>query len=217
MPNQARPRPTRKKQPHQARIVPSMLDEMEAMVRHPDFQRALLLWRTIFSKNYVGLTEEEEIERDAPRTHIRVAAIMEADEQWLSRSIQDIRARGEDVWAFDAVNGPFGDRTDTVNPHIPADLSLDAMQQCVAQFVRQARKTSGVTPMQHPRVPGIDPWNVYDLKQEKGLNLLAITHRLFKTSGSPAYDENVAARYAQVRRAYSHARAALMALDQPTS
>ena len=165
MSKQARPKTRRKKREHTARVVPSTLDEMEAMVRHPAFRQSLLLWRTIFSKNYRELTENEERERDAPRTQIRVAAIMEADREWLSRSIQDIRERDEARWAFDAVNGLSGDRTNTVSAHIPSDLSQKAMQQCVRQFIRQDREQSGIKPIQNLRAPEVYPWEVYDLMQ----------------------------------------------------
>lgn len=194
-----------------------MLDEMEAMVRHPQFRQSLPLWRSIFGKNYVGLTEEEDKERDAPRTRFRVAAIMEADRQWISRSIQDIRERGEAAWALEAVNGPCGDLTNTIplSLRVPGDLSPDAMQRCLGRVVREKRRQAGIAPVQHPRRPEVDMWTVHDLKHKQGLGLLAITQHLFKVTGKPAYDAIAGARYAQVRRAYRTASAMIQVLDSP--
>lgn len=107
----------RKNQEHQARIAPSTLDEMEAMKRYPGFRRSLSLQQSMLAKQYRDLTKEEEEENNAPRTRFRVAAIMEAQDQHLSRSIQAIRNRGEAAWAFDAAEADEGrsDLTVTTN------------------------------------------------------------------------------------------------------
>jgi hypothetical protein len=222
------PKTKRKKQKHPARIVPSMLDEMEAMVRHPKFRSSLPLWRNIFGMNYVGLTEEEERARDAPRPKFRVAAILEADRQWLSRSIRDLRTRGEAMWAFDAVKGPFGDRTDTVNPLIPCDLSLEAIQQWVGELVSQQRKTSGVKPIQNPRAPAVDSWNVYDRMQEKNATPATVRDSLYGPYGrvdrrfssrqrrlSPQDKLDVKRDLKRITNAYRHAKAMMKRLDSP--
>jgi len=230
MANETPSRATQKKQAHSARIGPSMLDELEAMVRYSKFQRSLSLWQNILKKDYVGVTEEEEIERDAPRTKFRIAAIMEADRQWVSRSIQDIRNGGETAWAFDAVKKPLRDPTNVVRISIPTDLSLDAIQQYVGDFVRQERKTSGVKPIQNPRapvVPGVDLWKVYDMMQQKDASLATVRDSLCGPYGcvdrrfarkirlSPQDKRNVKRDLKRVTNAYRHAKAMIQRLDSP--
>lgn len=53
----------------------------------------------------------------------------------------------------------------------------------------------------------VDPWLVHDLKHEGKLNLLQVTHRLFKCSGRPADDDQVNQSYQRVQRAYRNAAA----------
>lgn len=193
-----------------------MLDQMEAMVRHPTFQRLLVLRQSIFSKNGVGLTEEEERERDAaPRTRFQVAAIMEAQDGWLSRSIQTIRTQGEVAWAVDAVESPWGDETNTIpfNRRVPADYPPDKVARALAPSIRAQRKPLGIVATQRPRQHEVDKWRVYDLFKE-GLTLWDITRRLFKLKGKTSYDPVAQRHYAQVRRAYQAACALIDALDE---
>lgn len=199
------------------RIEPSMLDQLEAMIRHPAFRRSLALWRSIFEKNYVGLTDEEEFERDAPRTKIRLAAIAEADDQWLTRSIQDIRKHGEANWAWEAVNGPFGDDTNTgsVPAHlrIPLDLPKEDIARWFLELVSQQRKQRGIVPTQRPRPHEVDKWEVYDLRKE-GRTFWAITRHLFNLSGKITYDSGAQAHYRKVYRAYRAACQMIQALGK---
>ncbi len=217
MAHQTRPRTTRDKQAHPTRIAPSALDEMEAMVRHRGYRRSLPLWQSMFRKDFVDLTEEEERENNAPRTKFRLAAIMETHGQWLSGSIQQIREHGEAAWAFETVNGQFGDETNTItipaNLRIPGDLSPDAMLPIIGRYIRQQRQQLGIAATQHPRQHQVDKWEVCDLC-EQGLNLWAITHRLFRLSGKTTYDSLAQAHYAKVRRAYRAACQLIAALNE---
>lgn len=198
---------TGRKNQHQARIAPSMLDEMEAMKRHPGFRRSLSLQQSMLAKQYRDLTREEEEENNAPRTRFRVAAIMEAQDQWLSRSIQDIRNRGETAWARDAVNRPFGDDTATItmNDRILLELPIDELLLDFKQYVLREREKAEVKPIQHPRTPEVDQWKVYDLKHERGLGLPAIAEQLFKVPAYLAYGDGPSLAYRRVRAAYQSA------------
>lgn len=193
------------KTPHQRTpLPPSILDQLEAMVRHPEFQRLLLLWRSILAKNDEGLTEEEQRERDAPRTRIRIAAWMEAESRWLSRSIQQIREHGEAAWADEAVNGPWGDTTNTILPNrlVPGDLPLDDTLPIVGEHLRHQRRQLGIAATQRPRPHEVDKWTVYDLRTE-GLSFWDITRRLFDLDAcKTTYDAVAQTHYAKVRRAY---------------
>jgi len=188
---------------------------MEAMVRHPEFQRILPLLQSMADKTYANLTEEEERERDAPRTKIRIAAMMEADAQWLSRSIRQIREHGEGAWADEAVNGPWGDTTDIIhlNRLVPGDLPLDETLPVVREHLHQQRRQLGMTATQHPRPHEVDKWKVYDLHTQ-GLTFWDITRRLFKLKGKTTYDPGAQAQYAQVRRAYRAASGLIQAYNE---
>jgi hypothetical protein len=209
--------PSQEKQTRHKRtpLPPSMLDQMEAMVRHPTFQRLLALWQSILSKNGVGLTEEEERERNAPRTKIRIAAMMEADDQWLSQSIQQIRKQGEAAWADEAVNGPWGDDTNTIpqNRRIPGDYSWDVLLPVLRRDFRQQQQQLGLVAMQRPRPHKVDKWLVCDLRKE-GLTFWEITRQLFKLKGKTTYDQIAQRHYAKVRRAHRAARKLIHTLDK---
>jgi len=219
---------TQKAKSHAARLAVPTGDHMQAMLRHPQFQRALPLWKSIFAKNksFIALTEEEQAERDAPtKPAWRLAAIMEADTGWLTHSIQDMRERGEDAWTFDAVNRPSGDCTHTVC--IPLDLSNAAIRSCVAQV----RKQSGVKPTQRLRIPGtpqIDKWEVYDKMQQKNATPAKVRDSLCGPYGrvdrrfsrqqrrlSPQDKTNVKRDLKRVISAYRFAKAMIKSLDSP--
>lgn len=197
-------RPSQEKQIRHKRtpLPPSMLDQMEAMMRHPVFLLSLLLWQSMERKGFVNLTEEEARENNAPRTQFRIAAIMEAQDQWLSRSIQDIKRRAEELcakatqkpseqakptdamwteaeaqWAIQAINLPFGDQSDALAPILPADLSSEFCLRFLKESLREYREQTGLKPIQLPRRHGIDPWRVYDLMQEKGATLAMVRDR----------------------------------------
>lgn len=176
-------------------------------MRHPTFQRLLALWQNIFSKNGVGLTEEEARERDAaPRTRFQVAAIMEAQDGWLSQSIKDIKRRAEELfekakqknptkptkltnamwteaetlWALDAVNGEWGDASNAPTPPIlPADISSVFKLQYVNESMRQHQEQTGLKPIQFPRRPSIDPWKIYDMMQVLGATPATVRDQMF--------------------------------------
>ncbi len=207
--------PKKKKRKNQARIFP-MLDQMEAMVRHPTFQRLLPLWQSIISKNGVGLTEEEEQERNAaPRTRFQIAAWMEAEDHWLSRSIQQIRKQGEAAWAVEAVNGPWGDETNTMpfTRRIPGDLPPHEVARALTPFIRAQRQPLGLVATQRPRPHEVDKWRAYDLHKQ-GLALWDITRQLFNLKGKTTYDQIAQRHYAQVRRAHRAACKLIDALDE---
>lgn len=201
-------RPSQEKQTRHTRtpLPPSALDELEAMVRCLEFQRLLPLWRGIFTKNYGGLTAEEERERDAPRTKVRLAAIAEADSEWLSQSIQQIRKHGETAWATETIRGPWGDTTNAIhlNTLVPADRPPDEVARVLARDIRTQRQPLGIVATQHPCSHEVDKWRVYDLRKQ-GLTLATITRRLFNLKGKINYDRAAEAAYAQVRRAYESA------------
>lgn len=181
-----------------------MLDQMETMVRHPEFLRILPLHQSIVDKKYENLTEEEERERDAaPRTRFQVAAMMEADDQWLSQSIQQIRKQGEAAWADEAVNGPWGDDTNTflLNRRVVGDLPPHEVARALAPSIRAQRQPLGLVATQRPRPHKVDKWRVYDLRKE-GLAFWEITRRLFELKGKTTYDSVAQRHYSQVRRAY---------------
>lgn len=205
-------KPTRHKR---TPLPPSILDQMEAMVRHPEFLRILPLQQSMADKKYANLTEEEEREMGAPRTKIRIAAIMEADDQWLSRSIQHIRKQGEAAWAIEAIKGPWGDETKTIplNVRVPGDLPPEVVGRALAPYIRAQRQPIGLVATQRPRQHEVDKWRVYDLRKQ-GLTLWAITHRLFKLKGKTTYDPVAQRHYAKVRRAYQAACALLDALAE---
>ncbi|MEQ1679271.1 MAG: hypothetical protein ABL950_01495 [Nitrospira sp.] len=198
--------PSQEKQTRHKRtpLPPSMLDQMEAMVRHPEFRRSVQLWQSIFGENYKGLTEEEERERDAPRTKIQKAAIMEADQKWLSRSIEDIKRRAEDLrekakqklseqtkptdaiwteaeaqWALDAVNGEWGDQSNALAPILPADISSVFKLRYVKESTAQHQEQTGLKPIQFPRRPSIDPWKIYDMMQEPRATPAKVRDQIF--------------------------------------
>lgn len=197
-------------------LPPSMLDQMEAMVRHLEFRRRVPLWRGIYSsKNSVGLTWEEEQELNAvPRTRIQVAAMMEAENQWLTRSIRQIRVCGEAVWAFEAAKSLFSDQTNIIpsNDGIPGDLPMDEILSVVRERVHQQRQELGIVAIQRPRPHEVNKWLVYDLR-EKGLKWWSITHWLFGLAGKTTYESDAQAHYAKVHRAYRAACAMIRDLD----
>lgn len=196
-------------------LPPSTLDQMEAMVRHPEFLRILLLRQSMRDKTYANLTQEEEQEMEAPRTKIRIAAIMEADDRWLSQSIRQIRKRGEAAWADEAVNGPWGDDTNTflLNRRVVGDLPPPDAARALAPSIRAQRQPLGIVATQRPRPHKVDKWRVYDLRKQ-GLTLWDITRRLFKLKGKTTYDPVAQRHYAKVRRAYRAACALIDALDK---
>lgn len=198
-------RQTKPKTIRKARRAPSMLDEMEAMLRHPAFKHSLALWQCIIAKQYADLTEDEAAENNAPRTRFRIAAIMEAQDQWLTLSIQQIRNQDEAEWALDAVNRPFGDDTATLNASIPLYLSIEAIKRYVEQRWRQEQKKSGVSPIQRARRPEVDPWAVYDLRHLEGLNFADITKRICKKPPYLEVGDGPSNPYRQVRSAYKFA------------
>lgn len=186
------------------------------MVRHPEFQRLLALWQRIHCKNGVELTEEEERENNAaPRTRFQVAAIMEAQDGWLSQSIQTIRTQGEVAWAVDAVESPWGDETNTIplNRRVPVDYQPDKVARALAPYIRAQRQPLGIVATQRSRQHEVDKWQVYDLRKQ-GLTLWDITRRLFKLKGKTTYDPVAQRHYAKVRRAYRAAYALIDALDE---
>lgn len=158
----------------------------------------------------------QHLERDAaPRTRFQVAAIMEAQDGWLSWSIQQIRKQGEAAWAVEAVNGPWGDETNTMpfTRRIPADLPPDKVARALAPSIRAQRQPLGLVATRRPRQHEVDKWRVYDLFKE-GLTLWDITRRLFKLQGKTTYDPVAQRHYAKVRRAYSAACALIHTLDE---
>lgn len=192
-----------------------MLDQMEATVRHPEFLRILPLHQSMADKKYADLTEEEERARDAPRTKIHLAAWMEAEDRWLSRSIRQIRKQGEAAWADEAVNGPWGDDANTflLNRRVVGDLPPDKVARALAPSIRAQRQPLGIVATQRPRPHKVDKWRVYDLRKE-GLTLWDITRQLFKLKGKTTYDSVAQRHYAQVRRAYQAARVLIHTLDE---
>lgn len=179
---------------------------MEAMVRHPEFRRLLPLWQGIYaSKNYVGLTPEEEQDLDAvPRTRFQVAASMEADYQWLSRSIKDIKRRANELlekaklknrtltkptqamwteaenrWVVDAVELPSGDQSNGQAPFLPADLSHEFISRYTKESMELFREKIGLKPIQICRRPDEDPWLIYDRMQEPGATLAKVRDQMF--------------------------------------
>jgi hypothetical protein len=184
------------------------------MIRHPTFQRLLALWQNILSKNGVGLTEEEERESNAaPRTRFQVAAIMEAQDGWVSQSIQQLCQQGQAAWAVEAVNGPWGDDTNTIPPNrAPGDFSWDMLLPVLRRDFRKRQQQLGIVARQRPRQHGVGKWQVYDL-QKQGLTFWDITRRLFKLKGKTTYDPVAQRHYAKVRRAYRAACALIDGLD----
>jgi hypothetical protein len=218
---------TKRGRTKKTRIVPrvghSVLDQIEGVERHPEFQRCLRLWREIFRKQDAGLplTPEEDAEMDthvAPRTRFRLDAIAEADHGLLSQTKQLITSLSEAAWAFHSIRPPEIDELmKTVTVTLPLDLPNHDIHAYIDQAVENARKTLGVAGTQESRTTGVDHWKVYDMRHTEGLKPLKITHRLFGTKGSPAYDDYVMARYKRVLRAASLAERIMKELEQPAA
>lgn len=200
-------------------IGPSVFDQIQGMLRHPEYRRCLQLWQEIFRKQDASLplTPEEEAERDAPRTKFRLDAIAEADCGLLSQEKRKLSSMSETAWAFHSIPPPEVDQVmKTVTVALPLDVSIEANLERVKQVLEDARKSLGVVANQNIRRPEVNPWRVYDLRQD-GLNLVQITHQLFGTKGSPAHDDAVNARYKQVSGAYDYAKRVMKQLDQQTA
>jgi hypothetical protein len=99
---------------------------------------------------------------------------------------------------------------DALTLRIPLQPPVEKIDQIVGQVVRTYQNDLRLTPSQRIRRPEhIDPWTVYRLFQEEKLSLLGITHRLFETSGLPAYDDELNKLYSRVKRAYQFALKAI--------
>ena len=201
MPRRSASRTKRENQENNTRIVPSMLDQLEAMVRHPEFRRLLPLWQAIYdSKDYVGLTAEEQRELDTvPRTRFQIAAMMEADNHWLSRSIEDIKRRVEELrvkaklpkpiqamwteaeasWTLHAVNLSSGDQSNALTPVLPADISSEFSLRYAKESMGLFRENTGLKPNQFCRRPNEDPWLIYDRMREPGATLTKVRAQMF--------------------------------------
>lgn len=105
-------------------------------------------------------------------------------------------------------------RFDTLTLRFPLAHPVEDIDTVVRHLVRTHKATLGLASPQRIRGPKVDPWLVYRLHQQEKLSLLSITHRLFGTSGSPAYDDDVKRKYERVRRAYEFALAALDHIGQ---
>jgi len=97
---------------------------------------------------------------------------------------------------------------------IPLGQPVESIEDVVRDIARNYKHTLGLASPQRPRRPEVDPWLVYQLHREEKLSLLAVTHRVFGTSGLPAYNEEVDALYARVKRAFRFAEDAIASLNQ---
>ncbi len=191
------------------KLVLSPHDHIQAVKHHPEFQRCLAVWRDILRKEAEGiaLTDEEEAMKWAPRSHFNVEAELEATRYGLlSLAERELSSMGEEKLAWRDCSPQLDWVNRTAILRIPLDMPQERIEDTVADIVRRYKTRLGITPSQRVRRPQqVDPWQVYRWHHDDGVTLLAITQRLFGTSGSTAYDPEVKRRYEQVRRAYQFA------------
>jgi hypothetical protein len=93
---------------------------------------------------------------------------------------------------------------------IDTSCSYHELEKAFKEFLKQ-----WVKPSKKRMRSDIIKWQIYD-EYIKGKNLLEITHNIFKTEGSPNYNEIVDAYYQQVKRAQKKAHSIIQYLEKQT-
>lgn len=93
---------------------------------------------------------------------------------------------------------------------INTSYSYNELEKTFKEFLKE-----WVKPSKKRMRSDIVKWQIYD-EYIKGKSLLEITHNIFKTEGSPNYNEIVDAYYQQVKRAQKKAHSIIQYLEKQT-
>lgn len=201
------------------------VDRFQALIRHPDYRRDARLYGPTLKGGLLDFMSEisgGHLSKERWREYVKGYTVLRSwgldhaidpeNPAHIAAVLDALRAGDDSIFRDDLRVQDADKHEDAIDPkprcfyNITVDLERpnSELQTIVARMVKKERKRRRITP-KRTKPHGIDPWDVWDMKQVCGCSLLKITGTLCQVQGNPAYEPKTKRAYEQVTRAFQKA------------